>query len=79
VSPEKFRETPLVAYWRKVGIVLKSAISSDEKKVQPFEKEDLGRIFENTIGTVTFSIWPWYYQVWLPTRPVNAAQFFKSL
>ena len=32
----------------------------------------LGWIGENTIGTFTFSVRPWYSQVWLITRPGNA-------
>jgi len=30
----------------------------------------------NTIGTSIFSFWPWYYQVWLTTRPGNAGTIF---
>ncbi len=30
----------------------------------------------NTIGTVIFSVWPWYCQVWLTTNPGNVGTIF---
>jgi len=28
------------------------------------------------VPTAIFSIWPWYYQVWLTTRPANVGTIF---